>query len=71
MDRSGTCQQIALQDLNLNRELNFVGFTPDMFLEVGQTSKEPFLYWIDIRFMAAAERLTRSSCPSEAPSVRF
>ena len=34
MDRSGECQQISLKDLNVNRELNFVGFTPQMFLEV-------------------------------------
>ena len=34
MDRSGECHEIALRDLNINRELNFVGFTPQMFLEV-------------------------------------
>lgn len=34
MDRSGECQQISLKDLNVNRELNLVGFTPQMFLEV-------------------------------------
>lgn len=34
MDRSGECQEIALEDLNINRELNFVGFTPQMFLEM-------------------------------------
>lgn len=34
MDRSGDCQEIAVADLGLNRDLNFVGFTPDMFLQV-------------------------------------
>ena len=36
MDRSGDCQQISLKDLNINRELNLVGFTPQMFLEVSR-----------------------------------
>lgn len=34
MDRSGDCQEIATNDLAMSRELNFVGFTEDMFLQV-------------------------------------
>lgn len=34
MDRSGDCQEIAIEDLSMNRELNFVNFTDDMFLQV-------------------------------------
>ncbi len=37
MDRSGECQETVLEDLNINRELNLVGFTPQMFLEVGSS----------------------------------
>ena len=34
MDKSGDGQEICMTDLAQNRELNFVGFTPQMFLEV-------------------------------------
>ena len=34
MDKTGTCEEICAKDLVLNRDLNFVGFTPQMFVEV-------------------------------------
>ena len=35
MDKLGACQQVKLEDLALNRDISFVGFTAQMFLEVG------------------------------------
>ena len=35
MDKLGACQQVKLEDLVVNRDLSFVGFTAQMFLEVG------------------------------------
>lgn len=35
MDKLGACQQVKLEDLVLNRDISFVGFTVQMFLEVG------------------------------------
>ena len=35
MDKLGACQQVKLEDLGINRDISFVGFTAQMFLEVG------------------------------------
>ncbi len=35
MDKAGDGQVVELEDLCMNRELSFVGFTPQMFMEVG------------------------------------
>lgn len=35
MDKAGDGQLVELEDLCMNRELSFVGFTPQMFMEVG------------------------------------
>jgi hypothetical protein len=35
MDKAGDGQLVEFGDLALNRELSFVGFTPQMFMEVG------------------------------------
>ena len=37
MDKAGDGQLVELNDLALNRELSFVGFTPQMFMEVRPT----------------------------------
>ena len=34
MDKAGDGQLVEFDDLSLNRELSFVGFTPQMFMEV-------------------------------------
>ena len=34
MDKAGDGQLVELEDLCMNRELSFVGFTPQMFMEV-------------------------------------
>ena len=43
MDRAGEGQQVLLEDLSLNRELSFVGFTHQMFVEV-RTRQCPLNY---------------------------
>lgn len=35
MDKTGTCEEVCMKDMAKNRDLNLVGFTPDMFMEVG------------------------------------
>ena len=35
MDKAGDGQLVELEDLCMNRELCFIGFTPQMFMEVG------------------------------------
>ena len=34
MDKAGDCEEICMANIARNRELSFVGFTPEMFLEV-------------------------------------
>ena len=41
MDRAGEGQQVLLDDLSLNRELSFVGFTHQMFVEVHTSPPSP------------------------------
>lgn len=38
MDKMGNCEEIRSKDLVSNRELSFVGFTPQMFVEVTMPS---------------------------------
>ena len=38
MDKAGDGQLVELVDLCMNRELSFIGFTPQMFMEVGRAS---------------------------------
>ena len=42
MDKAGDGQLVEFDDLCLNRELSFVGFTPQMFMEVGP---DCFIAW--------------------------
>ena len=57
MDKLGACQQVKLEDLGINRDISFVGFTAQMFLEVGG---EPHL--AGTKMLVAVSKQHASSC---------
>ena len=57
MDKAGDGQVVELEDLCMNRELSFVGFTPQMFMEVGQgLQPEHCCYYRSGAFLPGAQQ---------------